>query len=79
MYFNGFLWIEVCICLGLGGGGGLGAESGDLGFSSWIEAIQGKPGLWGSLVVFCTLKLQQIGLFIYGFVGFFFFCDFQVF
>ncbi|KAJ6702789.1 67-DIMETHYL-8-RIBITYLLUMAZINE SYNTHASE [Salix viminalis] len=28
---------------GLGGGGGLGAESGDLGFSNWIEAIQGKP------------------------------------
>ncbi|KAJ6387769.1 hypothetical protein OIU77_026361 [Salix suchowensis] len=31
------LWV------GLGGGGGLGAESGDLGFSNWIEAIQGKP------------------------------------
>ncbi|KAF9686489.1 hypothetical protein SADUNF_Sadunf03G0164000 [Salix dunnii] len=29
---------------GLGGGGGLGAESDDLGFSNWIEAIQGKPG-----------------------------------
>lgn len=47
MYFNGFLWIEVYICLGLDGGGvGGGAESGDLGFSKWIEAIQGKPGLW---------------------------------
>lgn len=44
MYFNGFLWIEVYICLGLDRGGG--AESGDLGFSKWIEAIQGKPGLW---------------------------------
>ncbi|KAJ6944684.1 hypothetical protein NC652_009897 [Populus alba x Populus x berolinensis] len=28
---------------GLDGGGGGGAESGDLGFSKWIEAIQGKP------------------------------------
>jgi hypothetical protein len=46
MYFNGFLWIEVYICVGLDGGGGGGAESGDLGFSKWIEAIQGKPGLW---------------------------------
>lgn len=32
--------------LGLESGGGSVAESGDLGFSKWLENLQGKPGQW---------------------------------
>lgn len=35
---------------------GAGAESGDLGFSKWLENIQGKPGLW---VLFLAFPLQS--------------------
>ncbi|KAJ0020911.1 hypothetical protein Pint_31355 [Pistacia integerrima] len=37
---------------GLESGGVTVSESGDLGFSKWLENIQGKPGLWLSLLVY---------------------------
>lgn len=44
--FNLFYFIVLSFHLELDSGDGGAGESGDLGFSQWLENIQGKPGLW---------------------------------
>ena len=38
------------------------SESGDLGFSKWLENIQGKPGLWLLFVYYITSKISCLSL-----------------
>lgn len=60
LIFIDFLhWVFAFCVLGLESGGV--TEAGDLGFSKWLENIQGKPGLWVSLF-FCIYFLHVMKL-----------------
>lgn len=49
------------LCESEGGGVGVGIESDDLGFSKWLNSIQGKPGL--CFFIFCFLILNISAIF----------------
>lgn len=53
--FDCYFFICLLLFLGLEGGGVNVSESGDLGFSKWLENIQGKPGMWLSLLVYLII------------------------